>query len=35
MIRYDNDPLFKFHPWQANLRILEVNEIKSLPYAPR
>ena len=30
----DNDPLFKSHRWQANLRILEVNEIKSIPYAP-
>lgn len=30
----DNDPLFKSHRWQANLRILDVNEIKSIPYAP-
>lgn len=30
----DNDPLFKFHRWQANLRILDGNEIKSVPYAP-
>ncbi|XOV85446.1 MAG: integrase core domain-containing protein [bacterium] len=30
----DNDPLFRFHRWRANLRILEVTEIKSLPYAP-
>ena len=30
----DNDPLFRSHRWQANLRILEVNEIKSIPYAP-
>ena len=30
----DNDPLFKFHRWQANLRILEIEEIKSLPYTP-
>jgi putative transposase len=27
----DHDPLYRFHPWQANLRILEVNEIKTLP----
>jgi hypothetical protein len=27
----DNDPLYRFHQWQANLRILEVTEIKSLP----
>ena len=23
----DNDPLYRFHQWQANLRILEVTEI--------
>ena len=26
--------LFRFHQWQANLRILEVTEIKSVPYVP-
>jgi hypothetical protein len=30
----DNDPLYRFHQWQANLRILEVTEIKSVPYVP-
>ena len=30
----DNDPLFRFNRWQANLRILEVEEIKSVPYVP-
>jgi transposase InsO family protein len=30
----DHDPLFRFHRWLANLRILEVEEIKSIPYAP-
>src|SRR3974377_472679 len=30
----DNDPLYRFHQWQANLRILEVTEIKTIPYAP-
>ena len=30
----DHDPLFKFHRWKANLRILDVNEIKTVPYAP-
>lgn len=30
----DNDPLFNFHRWQANLRILEIEEIKSVPYLP-
>jgi transposase InsO family protein len=31
----DNDPLYRFHQWQANLRILEVTEIKSIPYNTR
>src|ERR1700686_4057387 len=30
----DNDPLYKFHQWQANLRILEVTEIKTVPCVP-
>ena len=30
----DNDPLFQYHRWQANLRIIEIKEIKSLPYIP-
>ena len=30
----DNDPLYRFHQWQANLRILEVTEVKSIPYVP-
>jgi putative transposase len=30
----DNDPLFLYHRWQANLRILDVKEIKSVPYTP-
>ena len=30
----DNDPLFRFHRWLANLRVLEIEEIKSVPYAP-
>ncbi len=30
----DNDPLYRFHLWQANLRILEVTEIKTVPYVP-
>jgi putative transposase len=33
-ISSDNDPLYRFHQWQANLRILEVTEIKSIPYVP-
>jgi putative transposase len=30
----DNDPLFQYHQWQANLRILSVDEIKTVPYTP-
>ncbi|MCP4601088.1 MAG: transposase family protein, partial [Proteobacteria bacterium] len=30
----DNDPLYRFHRWHANLRILEVTEIKTVPYVP-
>ena len=30
----DHDPLFRYHRWLANLRILEVAEIKSVPYVP-
>ena len=30
----DHDPLYEFHPWQANLRVLEVKEIKTVPYVP-
>jgi len=27
----DHDRLFEFHRWQANLRILDVQEIKTVP----
>jgi hypothetical protein len=30
----DNDPLYRFPHWQANLRVLEVTEIKTVPYVP-
>ena len=30
----DNDPIFRFHRWRANLRILDIEEIKSFPYTP-
>ena len=30
----DHDPLYRFHQWQANLRILDVKVIKTVPYAP-
>src|SRR5215813_7219680 len=28
----DNDPLYRFHQWKANLRVLDVTEIKTVPY---
>ncbi|MGO8785789.1 MAG: integrase core domain-containing protein [Terriglobia bacterium] len=30
----DHDPRYRFGQWQANLRILEVTEIKTVPYVP-
>jgi putative transposase len=30
----DHDPLFRFHRWLANLRAIEVEEIKSVPFPP-
>jgi putative transposase len=30
----DNDPLFLFRQWNANLRILDVMEVKTVPYVP-
>jgi transposase InsO family protein len=30
----DHDPLFEFHRWQADLRILEVKQIKTVPRVP-
>ena len=31
-ISSDNDPLFQYHRWKANLPVLEVEDIKSLPF---
>jgi putative transposase len=31
----DHDPLFQFQRWEANLRVLGVEEIKSVPYVPQ
>jgi transposase InsO family protein len=31
----DNDPLFRFHRWRINLRVLEVDEIKTILSTPR
>jgi transposase InsO family protein len=30
----DHDPLYRFHQWQANLRVLGVAEIKTVPRVP-
>jgi putative transposase len=30
----DNDPLFRFHRWLANLSILDIDEIKTVPETP-
>ena len=30
----DHDPLYRFHQWQANLRVLEITEIKTVPLVP-
>src|SRR2546422_7049214 len=30
----DHDPPYRFHQWQANLRVLAVQEIKTVPYVP-
>ena len=30
----DHDPLYRFHQWEANLRVLGVTEIKTVPYTP-
>ena len=30
----DDDPLYRFHQWPANLRILDVAAIKTVPYVP-
>src|SRR5512143_2143980 len=31
----DHDPLFRFHRWPGNLRILDIEELKSVPFVPR
>ena len=33
-ISSDNDPLYLFHQWKANLSVLGVHEVKSVPYVP-
>jgi putative transposase len=29
----DHDPLYQFHQWKANLRILDLKEIKTVPFS--
>jgi transposase InsO family protein len=31
----DHDPLFRLHRWRANLRVLDIDEIKTVPGTPR
>lgn len=31
----DHDPLFRFHRWLANLRVLDVVEVKIVPFVPQ
>ena len=33
-ISTDHDPLFTYFQWKANLRINEIEEIKSIPFTP-
>jgi len=33
-LSYDHDPLFQFQRWQANLRILGIESVRSVPYSP-
>ena len=30
----DHDPLFRYHRWKANLRVLEIESVKTVPYVP-
>src|SRR5438309_12121109 len=34
-ISSDHDPLFLYQRWRANLRVLEIEEIKTIPNTPR
>ena len=33
-ISFDHDPLFEFQRWQANLRVLGVQAVRTVPYVP-
>src|SRR5262245_49209494 len=30
----DHDPLYRYHQWEANLRVFEIQQIKTVPYVP-
>jgi putative transposase len=30
----DHDPLYRFHQWEANLGILDIKAVKTVPYVP-
>lgn len=34
-ISTDHDPIFKHHRWQATLRVLDIDEVKTVPYTPQ
>jgi hypothetical protein len=34
LLSTDHDPLVRFHRWRANLRVREIEEVKSVPDAP-
>ena len=31
----DHDPLFEYHRWKANLRVLQISEVKTVPHVPQ
>jgi hypothetical protein len=33
-LSFDHDPLYRFHRWQANLRILGVETVQTVPLVP-
>jgi transposase InsO family protein len=33
-ISTDHDPIFRHHRWKATLRILDIDEVKTVPYTP-
>ena len=33
-LRTNHDPLSRSHRWTANLRVLEIDEVKTVPYVP-